>query len=82
LQDTIDTGIVLGGLLPGMVPLFEEREASCQSNYTWKAWQRLTGEERAEAVAHYRIKLILNLHRDDAMNKEMKRRNRRVNNGT
>jgi hypothetical protein len=77
LQDTVDTGIELGGLLPGMVPLFEEREACCQSNYTWRQWQRLNGEERAEAVAHYRIRLILNLHRDDAMNKEMKRRNRR-----
>jgi len=77
LQDTVDTGIELGGLLPGMVPLFEEREACCQSNYTWRQWHRLNGDERAEVVAHYRIRLILNLHRDDAMNKEMKRRNRR-----
>jgi hypothetical protein len=59
-----------------MVPLYEEREACCTNNYTWRQWERLTWKERADAVAFYRIKLLLEMNRSDALNREMKRRNR------
>jgi hypothetical protein len=68
LQETVDTGISLGNLLPGMVPLYEEREACCTNNYTWRQWEKLNWKERAE--------LLLEMNRSDAMNREMKRRNR------
>jgi hypothetical protein len=59
-----------------MVPLYEEREACCINNYTWQQWEKLTWKERADGVAFYRLKLLLEMNRSDALNREMKRRNR------
>ncbi len=74
LSEQIDTGITYGTLLPDTVSPYEEREACIKGNYNWQEWQELSWQDRAEAVAHYRLGLLLDLHRNDALTRDMKRR--------
>ena len=77
LSETVTTGIEFDALAPGLVPAFEEREAAVFGYYTWSAWQRLTPQERAECVAHYRLHRLVEAHRQDAVNAAMKRKTAR-----
>ncbi len=61
-------------LVPGLVPTLEERDAAVFSQYNWPSWQALTWQERAEAIAHFRLHHIVDLHRNDAVAREMKNR--------
>lgn len=71
------TGIRYKSLAPGLVPIFEEREAAHYARYNFLQWRTLTPLERAEGVAHYRLSTLVRLHQDDAVNAEMERRQRR-----
>ena len=76
LRDTVDAGIEFEPLLPGLVPLYEEREAAAAAGYRWADWQSLTVEERAAAVAFVRLRRLVALHQGDAMNQAIERRSR------
>ena len=71
------TGIGFDALAPGLVPPFEEREAAVFAHYNWSAWQRLTPQERAECVAHYRLHRLVEAHQQDAVNAAVKRKTAR-----
>lgn len=60
--------------LEGLVPEMEEREASVFAQYTWQDWLALTWQERANAIAHYRLHHLIDLHRNDAVSSELRRR--------
>jgi len=74
LSEQIDTGITYESLIPDTVSPFEEREACIKNNYNWTDWQNLTWQEKSEAVAHYRLSGLLELHRNDALTRDMKRK--------
>lgn len=76
IHDVVMTGIEYEPLLPGLVPLFEEREAAVFSHYRWADWVDLPTQERAAAVAHFRLHGLIALHQADALNAAMERRNR------
>ncbi len=61
-------------VLEGLVPEMEEREASVFAQYTWQDWLTLTWRERADAIAHYRLHHLIDLHRNDAVSSELRRR--------
>lgn len=52
----------------------EERDAAVFSQYNWGGWLALNWQERANAIAHFRLHHVVNLHRNDALAAEMKRR--------
>lgn len=77
LHDAVRTGIEYEALIPGLVPPYEEREAALFGNYTWGAWRMLHYGDRAMGVAHYRLHLLVEMHRSDAVGAEMRRRSQR-----
>lgn len=78
VRDTVDPGISYDPLLPGLVPLFEEREAAVFSHYNWIEWQELPVGERAMAVAHLRLRKLIDLHGSDAVQRDAERRRSRA----
>lgn len=74
VRDVVDTGIEYESVMPGMVPLFEEREAAIYCRYNWSEWRALDFEERAYAVAQYRMHTIVAQHQHDAVSTAMDRR--------
>lgn len=64
---TLDSGIEVGGGLPGYVPEYECREACVYAVATWYDWLHvMDGLDRAAAVAHYRVHLMIDAHINDA----------------
>lgn len=61
-------------VLEGLVPEMEEREASVFAQYTWDRWLALSWQERARSIAHHRLHYLIDLHRNDAVSSELKRR--------
>ncbi len=59
------------------MPEPEEREAARFNGYTWREWERLTRRERVDGVAYYRLAKLIDMHKDDAVSKEMDRRMKR-----
>ena len=67
LAKRVSSGISIEAEVPGQVPEYECREAAVFVGVTWRDWQNvLLGEERAYAVAHYRMHLMLDAHMNDA----------------
>ncbi len=63
----VETGITFGIELEGLVPPYEEYAAMVAAHYNSISWQTLTAEERARAVAFYRLARLVNLHESDAV---------------
>ncbi len=74
LAETVRTGVAYNASLPGLVPLMEERDAAVFSQHNWADWEGLSWQERANAIAHFRLHHVVELHRNDALATEMKRR--------
>ncbi len=73
----METGLTIPSQVPGLVPEFEEREAATAERYTWTDWQQLPYAERVDGVAHYRLHLLISLHRQDAADRHAARPRRR-----
>lgn len=82
LKQGVRTGIEITGLLVGLVPELEEREASLFCGYTWKEWNEFSltdpvGRwERASGIAHYRVHNLIKQHSEDAVSEEIDRRSK------
>jgi hypothetical protein len=82
LRQSVKTGIEIMGLVEGVVPELEEREAALFCGYTWKEWQNFSlldpidRYERAAGVAFRRMHILIEQHVDDAVNSEMERKAR------
>jgi hypothetical protein len=70
----MDSGISVESEIPGLVPEYECREAAHFVGVPWRGWLKLEGEERASAVAHYRMHLLIDAHVADASEKDADRR--------
>lgn len=60
------TGITLGIDLPGLVPPYEEYAAMVNAHYNRQDWLSLGPDDRAQAVAFYRLSRLVSLHEADA----------------
>jgi hypothetical protein len=68
LPKRVRIGITYGSRL-GLVADLEEREAAIFGNYNYSEWLELPWNERAEAVAHYRLHSLIEAHTEDAVEK-------------
>lgn len=63
IRSKLDTQIDIDNLNPGLVPLYECLEACRFSGYTWYEWEeQLDSEQRAIAIAHYRMHNLIETH--------------------
>lgn len=53
--------------MKGVVPFFEEYDAMVAANFNSTEWKGLQPNERAEAVARYRLKKHISLHEAEAV---------------
>lgn len=58
--------------MPSLVPLYEEMESMRFANYNEREWRELESEEKAFAVAHYRIHGAVEMHKSDAVAEKMR----------
>ncbi len=58
----------------GLIPEFEEREVAVYVLTPWSEWQELRVEERAAAVAQYRLHNLISVHVEDAIAREAERK--------
>jgi len=73
----VNPNITFGRLLPNLVPQYEELEACVYVNYNYSQWRELTWQEKACAVAHYRMHRLVELHGSDAVNTKMEQDQKR-----
>jgi hypothetical protein len=73
LRKQVATGIQVIAPVEGVVPEFEEREASLFCGYTWREWLLLSRPERAAGIAHFRGHHLLEAHSNDAITAHMER---------
>lgn len=64
----------------GLVPEYEERETAQETGYKWEEWLAMDTSERADHVAHQRLRHLLSLHTQEASETESERRAKRVKN--
>ena len=51
----------------GVVPFFEEYDAMVAANFNAIEWKGLRHNDRAEAVARYRLRKHISLHESEAL---------------
>lgn len=69
---TVNSGLVFEPVIPGLVPEIEEREACRFNGYTWHDWHDLPKEERVDAVAHFRLIKLIDMHQADASQRQQR----------
>ncbi len=71
---TLNTGISYRRVLEDLVPEYEERQAARLGGYKWSEWQALPRFERVDGVAYFRIRNQIEMHTQDAQDKEIRRK--------
>ncbi len=74
IANPVRTGIDYGVEIPGLIPPYMEREAARFALYNWSDWCDLDPMERAACVAHYRLHGMIEMHTEDAISREMKKK--------
>ena len=75
ISNAISTGITYGVQYPGIFPAeLEVREAARYCGYNFTEWETLESEEQAKGIAHFRLHIMTDLHGNDAVSREMKRK--------
>jgi len=77
LSESVRTGITFDGGVPGCVPMFEEHDTRREAGYTLAQWRALTHQERALEVAYTRMKRYIDLHVQDVVQRDAKRKAKR-----
>ncbi len=70
---TVHTGIAYRVHINGLVPWFEETDAMVAAHHTPESWLELSHYEKADVVAHYRLKRHISLHEAEAADSHAKR---------
>lgn len=77
----MDTGITFGEF-PGIINPYHEIAACNAANYRYfHDWQELTSDEQAILVTHYLSGIMIENHKQDALNVAMKKQSRKNNKG-
>jgi hypothetical protein len=74
----IETGIASEYQIPGNITWFEEHDARIKAGYTLSDWYLLDYRERAFEVAHYRIRRMIEMRKNEALNEAQKTRMARM----
>lgn len=75
LPKKFDAGISIDNKLPWAVTEYECREAAVFTLVPWSDWiDKLSGWDRACAVAHYRSSLLVKAHVEDAAERSARRK--------
>lgn len=53
----------------GFVSEYECREAAIFGHYNWSEWQNLESSDRIEAIAHWRMHLLIESHVGEAVHR-------------
>lgn len=61
-KHSIDTKIFIEADPAGFIPEYEEREVAVFVHCSWHMWGKLTWQERAAAIAHYRMHNLIESH--------------------
>lgn len=77
IKHSVPTSIRIGTQFTGSISAYEEREAARFGFYNWTEWRLLTNDDKAMAIAHYRVNGLISLHQQDAVNDEMEHRNKK-----
>ena len=72
ISNPVRTGIEYGVEIPGLIPVYIEREAARFALYNWSDWIELDPMERAACVAHYRLSKMVDMHVEDAIARKIK----------
>ena len=75
--NTISTGISYDRHIAGIVPYFEEYDAMIKAGYNSIEWLGLSHEEKANSVAYQRLKRLISLNENDAVQKHVERERKR-----
>lgn len=59
--------------MEGVVPLYEEWSAMVDHHYTLEQWQALPNDIKAACIAYARLKILIDLHQQDAIKQAMRR---------
>lgn len=62
----------------GVVPFFEEYDAMVEAEYNQDEWKKVSYVEKAEAVAYHRLKRLIGLHENDAVQRHYERQQRKM----
>jgi hypothetical protein len=73
LAKRVPTGIDTEPDVPGYVTEFEERTVAADMALPWDRWDVLPREERVDAVAWWRMRRLLEAHREDAVSRHHER---------
>ncbi len=76
LNQTVNTGVRYSAIVPGLVPEIEERDAGRFNGYTWHEWRTLHYAERVDNIAYYRLSRLIDMHKEDAVATETRRKSR------
>ena len=76
-KNTINTGIDYGRLIRGIVPIYEEYDAMIEGGYNTIEWAALNYMDKVDAVAYRRLKRLIGLHENDAVQKYHERMQQR-----
>ena len=60
----------------GLISEVEERDSARFNSVPWEQWQRMPYLERVDGVAYYRLTLIIDMSKEDAVSREVDRRSR------
>jgi len=75
----MDAGIEIHSDVPGCVSEYECREAAVYVHVPWSDWvSKLSAYERACAVAHYRLQILIRANVDDASHQAAERERHRA----
>lgn len=77
LKGTISTGIRYTYQIRNVVPFFEEYDAMVKAGYNTTEWNNLEYMTKVEAVAYQRLKKLIGLHENDAVQTYHERMTRR-----
>lgn len=78
---TLETGITYRRGFPGLVAELEERVAAKFNGYNWHDWLSLPRYERVDGIAYFRIHSMIEHHNQEAVERDMRRRQRRQSPG-
>lgn len=76
-KGTINTGIRYATQIKGVVPFFEEYDAMVEAGFNVIEWENLDYVEKADAIAYRRLKRLIGLHENDAVQRYHERMARR-----
>jgi hypothetical protein len=72
-RHTLPLGLAFRTVQPGVVGDYEERTVAAEYHYTWADWLSLSHLDRAQVIAHSRVRHMVDLAANDVHGDYLKR---------